>query len=409
MRVYVTYSQGSLYVQSNYKSTGFPFPTKIATTEKIDLLNLVYNLVGEGSAEEIRHAIDHQITFFVDPSVKRFDPNLYEELISAQGAKAPKIEAGPTSTHGSAIWRAIRDRETHEAAIRAELNANSSPSVTLFSIEPSTQGGMTVHLPSESLHLSTEQLAVLQSGKQLPADHPLSKRVQENSGRSLVLFTKGGNDESLRMSDSFAFAIQKAYQTAHVCRDPFSESTVPSATDLQRFVVQGPDDVVTLIAADSFDVNDWKILANLRPALAGFNHTYSLHKGSVPKWTGGNKKAVIVITGHIDAKLVEFIDELGAAGYFEGNYVLLNTCNEIPTRALASKIISSYKAVSTFCYDSRIDAGAVEESLFDLVAEIKKRPNNFPDLLQKVLNVHRLNGIWTLCKLNNRLSWERNS
>jgi len=114
--------------------------------------------------------------------------------------------------------------------------------------------------------------------------------------------------------------------------------------------------LVAVVADDSFQVKDYRIIQNVKAELASAGiKTIRFTGTEKPEWQGTNSKAMIVITGHIDAQLANFVRELGDKGYFTNNFVVFNSCRAPLTRTLIDEINSKYGAAATFAYDKKID------------------------------------------------------
>jgi hypothetical protein len=262
--------------------------------------------------------------------------------------------------------------------------------------------GVDIAYQDGSVALTTEQVRQLKSGVPLADDHPLSELLKTYDQGAFVLYTGGSGalPQAVRESDTIAFAIQKAYPKNRVYRDPYSERTAQNTRRLNDFSVSSTADFVTLVAGHSFAVRDWKIVKNIAPDLRarGFHDIRVLEAGNVPVWTDGGGKTVSVITGHIDAKLIGFVEELGRAGYFRNNLVLLNTCRDTPTRDLLTRINSEFGAAAVFSYDGKLGAAAVENFLVDLADSIRSKPTaRLVDMIRVKMHRHGLNGTWIIC------------
>ncbi|MEM7305041.1 MAG: hypothetical protein AAF682_00150 [Planctomycetota bacterium] len=452
MKVYFTVVDGNLYAHSNFVTQGHSNPTKIATTQRTDLLNLVANLYADRRIDfsdqlKLEKALEEDVELIMDSrAVRDFDRSLHREITdqqalyakhraakekrareAAEAAKRKRLaeeararEAAAKAERERKAAEALRARQRSErgehfdgylrrdaeresrlgalrGAQRGTLAKYAEADVRLFAVNRLPMG-YEIQLADGSVFLSKGDVAKLKSGTPLGPSTRLDRAIAESGDRPLLLYTEHLKESEVREVDNLVFGLQKAYPKATFFRDPFSDSTVQTANTLAQFQIADPGSVVTLIAGDSFDVTDWNINKNLVPGLKGFPHTHVLEAGAFPSWDGGTGKSVIVITGHIDEKLASFIEELGTKGYFKGNYVLLNTCRETPTRSLASRVIQAHGALGTFTYDSKIDGGAVENSLFELLDRIKSgEQRSFVETVKEILHRHSLNGIWTIC------------
>jgi hypothetical protein len=442
--VYVTVYKGYIYAHSNFQTPGSDFPTKLATNKRIDGLNLLYNLVGEDvvSEDRLRKVYEKDVTFIVDRGAFEGSPlnvdfdgakRVYslEEYERLRNEERDRIERDRKEANEKAAAEqrrreaeaarlaAAKKKEREDAFTSAvtfemarakadvsrmdqikNLTARSTDQMHLFEIAK-REAGVEVLCESGSLFLYRDEIEKLRSGTALADDHPLSRWLGSAQARNgaVVLYTAGVRVDNVALADEMAFLFQKAYHRTRVYRDPFSDRTDPMVAKLNLFKA-APENVVTIVAdKDAFEVTDWKIIQNVSPELVkkGFAQPVVVGK-DVPAWSGGREKAVTVITGHINEQLVAFVGALGKAGYFKDNYVLLNTCNEMPTRDLATAISEQHGALGVFCYDTRIKAGDVEDFVLALAQAIKDKPGKpLTDLINETISGHKLNGVWTLC------------
>lgn len=308
----------------------------------------------------------------------------------------PPIQAGPTPPEGDNI--------------RAFLQKNSQSDVILFCIRRSIAGAEIV-FPDRVHSLDTQELMQIGKGQPLSKDHAFTRAVTAIGARSLLLYSEGSSSVSTAKEDEqFLYAFQKAYPLPSIFRDPFSEKTVQNAQSLRGIKIGDKNEIVTLIAGDSFRTTDWNINGNLLPELAqrGYRNYKVFHEAGVEAWSGPGGKLVLVITGHINENLVSFLKRLGDAGYFKDNFVLLNTCYETMTRGLLETIIRSYGAIGAFSYESKIRPSDVEAFLFELFdTKFPQVTPNVVDHIRSVMHRHNLNGIWTLCLSDRPLSAPR--
>ena len=116
-------------------------------------------------------------------------------------------------------------------------------------------------------------------------------------------------------------------------------------------------------------------------------------------WDAGSGRAVIVITGHIDAQLAAFVRELGRAGAFKGNYVVFGSCYGDLSSELAREINTDFEAVGTFRFEGKISPYALQDVVTDLTDRISQGQGKFgfSVVLRKSVRRADLSGIWTVC------------
>jgi hypothetical protein len=286
---------------------------------------------------------------------------------------------------------------------RKEVATKSTADVRLIGVH-SYDGKFEVDLGERTFTVTAGELKGLQLGKQLPASHPLHQQILSvPEAQSMVLYThplalKAGLLQS--RGDDFAFALQKAYSDRSIYRDPFSERTATLAQQLKGFEVADPKNMFAVVADDSFAVRDYRIIQNVKADLVKAGITViPFTKTSQPTWTNGPGKAIIVITGHIDENLLRFITALGERGYFEGNYVVFNTCRSSLSRQLVSRITTRFKAAATYSFDSKIQTASVEDFLVGLTDGVAATPSvSFDANVRRAAKKSKLNGVWTICE-----------
>jgi len=285
---------------------------------------------------------------------------------------------------------------------RNEVATKSTSDMRLFAVH-SYDGKFEVDLGNKTFTVTAAEFKDLQVGKKLPESHPLHQEfLSVPVTEPMVLYTnplaiKAGLLQS--RSDDFVFALQKAYSDRSVYRDPFSERTAKLARQLNVFVSNSKN-MYAVVADDSFAVQDYKILQNVKSDLQRAGVTMiPFTKANRPTWSNGTGKAVIVITGHIDANLAAFITALGERGYFEGNYVVFSSCRSPLSRQLVNRITDRFKAAATYSFDSKIQTSSVEEFLVDLATRTAADPSaSFDFSVRAAAKRANLNGVWTICE-----------
>jgi hypothetical protein len=290
----------------------------------------------------------------------------------------------------------------YTSILTSELAANSSTEMQLFSV---SKFGKTYEVSiggSEPLSLTAEEVRQIKEGNPLPRDHEFSKALDALGEASLVLFT---NPLTLRDSkqrdagDEFALALQRSYPSLSVVRDPFSEKTRMQVAKLRGLGTSTAAGVVAVVAEDSFQVKDYKIVQNIEDDLRARGiKIISANKGSM-QWKEANGSIVLVITGHIDSHLATFVRELGNAGVLQNNYVLFNSCGAKLSRQLATEMTSLYGATAVFSYESLITPEDLEPLLLQMPGAVEEKSEHpFLELWRTKLREHNLNGIWTVCE-----------
>jgi len=71
IRLYISYQGEELYVQSNFVTAGYEWPTKIATSEQIDLETILLNIIGDPDkpSSDLKLLLANHIQVIMDPQV----------------------------------------------------------------------------------------------------------------------------------------------------------------------------------------------------------------------------------------------------------------------------------------------------------------------------------------------------
>lgn len=285
----------------------------------------------------------------------------------------------------------------------------------LFTVARQTGGYlMTVHAcqnPEVQHFITDEEFEMMKMGKYQNSSHNLetfscgdllSKPIDR---QALVLhLDNNANEDSSQANaaDEFAFALQSNFPSARIYRDPLSDETDKRVGKLNHFVVKTPQDLIAVIAPETFGVNQTAI-HNIEEVLREQGVQVSeFQNGSISSWDGGEGKGVIVITGHSNEEMANFIRAVGKAGYFRNNYVLFNSCETELTRKMITQINSEYGAVATFAHQGTIEASKVNLFINDLISRVlanesQQHIRSFGDFLIGSLRKYGLNGLWTLC------------
>jgi hypothetical protein len=300
---------------------------------------------------------------------------------------------------------------------KAEVKTRSTAAMRLFTAVTSGEG-LDVIFPDGVVRIEAKDWETLKAGKPLADDHELSGLLKrrERTGY-FVMYTNHVKErtELLKSKDSqeageqLVLALQRAYPKSRVFRDPYSPETDKAAKKLAEAGLVSLDELLIVVAADSFSVDDKRIINNIKPALIEIGMTEGnagniaiVDQATIKDKAGmaTGKKAVVVITGHIDEKLRQFVEELGKAGYFNDKLVILNSCNEGSTVEIASRICHDFGAIGTFYYDGKIPASSIEDLVVSLVKDIKSgSAGRLIEHMRKLLDKVNLNGAWTISLL----------
>lgn len=205
---------------------------------------------------------------------------------------------------------------------------------------------------------SMYDLSDILNGRTLSAEHPLSVYLNKNRGRSFVIHKHEmmqTNKSYTGFVDRFSFGLVEAYPDITFFRDPPDTTIKEHIKKITTSIFRDTSNVHFFIDdAESFKTTDWKTIQNAEVELkengAVEGNFHFVTKGATLSYHAADGKLIIVITGHIDEKLTEFIDYLGDANVFKGNYVMLNVCNQPPTSAVVERIVKLHGAIGVFSF-----------------------------------------------------------
>ncbi|HEX8407804.1 MAG TPA: hypothetical protein VF883_03000 [Thermoanaerobaculia bacterium] len=262
------------------------------------------------------------------------------------------------------------------------------------------EGGYRVHASGKTFRVSAEEWAMLQAGTPLPTEHPITAHMQSQAVFALYSHPLAeGEPRFHREIDAFAFALRKAYPEARIVKDDLTKDTVAKAAQLVAHKVKLRE--LVIIAADKgFRVTDWNVVNNAWVRLK--DRGMNLKRfGPGDKWTDGSGKDVIVITGHSNEKLAEYVRVLGEAGVFRGNYVIFNACETPLTSRLTAEINSRYGAMGTHAYEGKIPYEGVRDMLLAIGSELDagKTELELDRWWREMVRRQQMNGVWMICRL----------
>jgi len=300
--------------------------------------------------------------------------------------------------------------EKLQAFYKREVQTNSTPDMRLFTVLKYVDGSYDIQLGDQSLTITSEDNQSLLEGRALPPSHPLTAALTKD-GVPRVLYANPlmqYTGDALRDADSFVFALQKSYPDVAIYRDPFTAETSEKVKALHAFTIAGPSDVTAIVAGDSFrpKVDDFGVIKAIENDLEQAHvKVVEVKDGEPLRWNKADSgRALIVITAHSNAALRVFVEKVGQAGAFEGNFVLFNACGTELTRSLVNEINARYKSAATFAHSGTITPGALKASMPELLGVLGNGDKiEFGKLLIKTFNAHQLNGVWTISQLVDRV------
>jgi hypothetical protein len=150
--------------------------------------------------------------------------------------------------------------------------------------------------------------------------------------------------------------------------------------------ISGPTDVAVYIPRDGFNVQDYSVLEEIEPYL---NQAQMKTVGDTRIVEASN---IIIITGHKDEALRNYIMELGRKGCLQDKWILMLSCYEQGDTAFNSKVIKEFGIRGINFFGDSINPQAVQEVVIAIPDVLKKMPGSVSDLkdLQKKAVDHAL-------------------
>lgn len=316
------------------------------------------------------------------------------------------------------VVTAEKAKERYERFVDRQLSRFSTDGMALFDFRMDESGALiTIGSPANAtpvpgqvvspnvkrVQITKDQLAQMHASPDA-ADDIVRQLVPASSETALVAYT---NPFSLRTteyrdaSNAFSFDLHKSAKSARVYRDPLSARTADNVRALTERLVGRASDYIAYVDDGSFKLSDFNIVQDIKKLLtkAGIR----IVAGVPTRPVVSQNKNVIVITAHSDAHLAEFVDALGNAGAFRGNFVLLNSCETPLTSEMADRIMQKHGAKAAFLHQDLIPAAKVQDLLVTLAEDIQQRSKRrLVDVFSSALRNVGLNGIWSICEIYNR-------
>ncbi|HYI12347.1 MAG TPA: hypothetical protein VEK57_25055 [Thermoanaerobaculia bacterium] len=287
--------------------------------------------------------------------------------------------------------------KSFQAHCRAQIRKYSHPGFRLANVLRA-KGGYRILMADRSVRLTMSEAARLALGQRLPPDHALSRILIEDPSFVVYSHPLMAREGRYRAdADQIAFDVQRSYPEVRVFKDDLSDRTAGRAETVSQFLIGNPEDVVILKADDSFHVDDANILKDITDDLKSSGIQVEEITPHAAVAAVGRSRLVIVLSGHIDAKLAEFVRQAGEAGYFRNNIVAFNSCASALTSQLVHEMNTRYGAVATWRYDGKIPAAKVQEILLKLHDEIDQKPTL--DDWKRYVHEEGLSGVWNICLL----------
>ena len=287
--------------------------------------------------------------------------------------------------------------QAFQAHCRAQIRRYSRPGFRLANLLR-VEGGYRILMKDHSVRLTNAEVALLERGERLPHEHALSRAIRRDPSfvsYSHPFMARPGRHRS--EADRLAFAIQRSYPEAHVFKDDLSAETENRVRAVTGFVIDDPGKVLVLKAESSFGVTDAQIVNDIASELADAGIQVEEFAEDAKAKTG-ERRLVVVISGHIDEKLAEFVRRVGSAGYFQGNVIVFNSCASDLNSQLVHEMNTRYGAVATYRYEGKIPAVEIQEILMKLKDTIHQQPK-LEEIWKGFVREGGLNGVWNVCSL----------
>lgn len=239
--------------------------------------------------------------------------------------------------------------------------------------------------------LSAQQVASLKRGIALEDSNPLSAEIAKAQGKPLIIYNHPLTQRNQGMRQAIgqlASGLQRSYPLTKIVRTDFSSAnTLENISALMNHEVKVPDDVVVVFDRSLDRVQTFGAIENSRFRLKS-SGVQILDYTPGKKWELGQKKSVIVITGHINARLEKLIEALCKDGYFAGNFVVFNSCFDLT--GLSTRAVETMRhrcgALGVFRFNTKIHPLKVTEFLNGVADTVgTQQPISLYELINKNL------------------------
>jgi hypothetical protein len=282
------------------------------------------------------------------------------------------------------------DVQVHPADVArvAEVRALSTSQNMLMHVGQPVAAGEAVplYVGSHQVMIARAELDAFLDSALAPAALDAIVRSEPELSRLLVLEPASAGETALG-SEAVRFAIALGRTYGHrlsitVGRD--ATLGVRNAAEIKD--VTGPQDVTALIAPESFGVRQFDIISGISRPLTAAGITVT---DTPQAFTSGH---VIVVTGHKDAQLREFLTTLGERQVLNGKYVFLCSCGAAGDTAFNSRLIRDHGVTAVHSFPETITAQAAADvtiSFANVMQEPTRGPRSFDQLLRDAVNAAR--------------------
>lgn len=301
-------------------------------------------------------------------------------------------------------------KSLHRKFVQRFMDHESNPFMELFDIER-TADGINVVIGEERaralgiadvIPVRSEELSGLQQGKALADNEDLRKLLGNGEGKkSFVAFSSPLDLQSpadLVFQTEVSFALQKSFPNSRILRDRYTKRTRTNVQHLGQEKLGAGKHYLALVAKKSFDVKEQNAINDISEDLedAGVRVVDVDLGEAIPE---DPRDKVIVITGHSDEKLSEYIDYLGNNGVFKNKIVMLNSCNKELTPAMVERITGAYGAKGVLMHEGLVHTGKLSNFYRDFSAAFASSDgDDLIGVVKGLMQKEELNVIWSICK-----------
>lgn len=320
-------------------------------------------------------------------------------------------------------------RNELKAPIKAFLDRESTGNMFLFDIERTPDGGAELimgpnksaeihsQLSSGEIRLSKSDVLKLEEGGALDSTHPLSLMLAAMKNRMATAFSSPVDDTTLpgvRSDDHLIFAMARAYSDARIVRDTYTDQTANKVELLNNINFGKPSDFAAIIDGDN-NISRTTAIKNTANNLKKLGVNVIIHTKESVEHDVDNSR-VLLITGHEDEAMGDFITDLGKKNAFAGKVIILNVCNtpdgvgaqnQKLTVDLAERMTTDYGAQAVIIHEGEIQSDKIQSFYNDIRKTMTESPDSsLIDQLRKHMKDVDLNPIGSISDASSKFDKE---